>query len=409
MANVNTISTVGGVLKPRFADALSRLIPEEYVIQNLVSFNRKKKLGSQYEQPAVLQREQGVTYAKSGAGAYHLDAPIAGMVKTATVQGSQCTIRSAIDYETLAKGDQQGEAAYEETENVILENQALTVRHRLECSLWYGQDELGLVSGVAGAVITITTAEWASGIWSGQEEAKLEIFDAAGTTFRGECSIVSVNITTREVTVDAVPAGTVATDRIFFKTAHTTADENDMAGIHKILTNTGTLFGISASTYSLWKSCSLSAGDANLSFETCQDGGALLLAKGGKGEYWLFVSPTTWAKMMTDQAALRRHGDPNKSTEYAMGAEKITYFWQGGKINIVSSILVKEGYAYMLQPKLFTRIGATDVTFKTPGRNETMRRELSDQAGQEVRAYYHEAIFTKAPGKACLITNIVNT
>ncbi len=409
MAAVNTVSELTGLFKRRYANRLERLIPEEYVLQNLIPFNRAKKLGDTFHQPVVLQREQGVTYAASGDGAFTLDAAIAGQVKDAQVQGSQVVIRGAIDYESLAKGEGEGEHSFNDSNSLLLENITLSLRQRLEISLWYGQDELGLVSGTGGAVVTITTAEWAPGIWSGMEGAKIEIFDTAGTTLRGAAKIVSVDIPNKQITLDALPAGTVATDRIFFKTARTIAAHKDMAGVHAIATNTGTMFNIDAAAYSLWKACTSAVGGTNFSFEAAQDGGALVMGKGGKGQYTIFVSATTWAKMMTDQAALRRHSDPNKSSAYEMGAESLTFFWQGGRMDIVSSIIVKEGYAYMLQPSLFQRIGATDVTFNVPGRGGDFYRQLDDQAGIEVRAFYHQALFSKAPGKLCLFTGIVNS
>ena len=410
MAAVNTVDSLNGLFKRRYAPRLERLIPEEFVLQNEISFNRSKRLGSTFHQPVVLQREHGATYAASGDGAFQLDAAVAGQLQDAQVQGSQLVMRAAIDYESLAKGDGAGEHSFEDANSLLLENLMMSVKHRLEIALWYGQDELGTVASVASLVITITTAEWAPGIWSGMEGAKLEIFDTAGTTKRTNvATITAVNIATREVTVDVMPTGTTGTDRIFFKTARTTSAHKDMAGIHAIMTNTGTLFSISASQYSLWASNTQSAGSANLDFETVQDAVALAMGKGFKGNAVLYVSTATWAKMMNDEAALRRHGDPNKSSNYERGAESITFFTQAGVIKIVSSICVKEGYAYLMQPKLWTRIGATDITFKVPGRGGDFYRQLDDQAGIEIRCYYHQAVFSKAPGKATLINNIVNS
>lgn len=414
MASSNTPATLTGVFKERYAARLERLIPEEYVLQNQIGFNRAKKLGNVYHQPVVLQREQGVTYAQTGAGPYVLDAAIAGQTQDAQVVGSQVTIRGAIDYESLARADGEGEAAYEDSNALLLENMMMTVKHRLEVAMWYGRDELGLVASVAANVITITTAEWAAGIWSGQEGAKLEAFDTTGLIQRvGVMSILAIDINNRTITVDASSAGLVATDRLFFKTERTadgaTAVEKNFAGVHFILNNTGLLFNINATTYSLWKANVVSAGSTNLSFESVQDSIAVAMGKGLKGDTTLFVSPITWSKLMTDQAALRRHGDPNKSSAYEIGAEEITFFSQAGRTKIVSSIMVKEGYAYLLKPQLWTRIGATDITFRVPGRGGDMYKQMENQAGIEVRAYYHQALFTRAPGRAVLITSIVNS
>lgn len=411
MAAANTVATFTGLFKERYAGKLERLIPEEYVLQNMIGFNRAKKLGNLFHQPVVLQREQGVTYAETGAGTFTIDAAIAGQLKDAQVQGSQVVIRGAIDYESLAKGDGKGEHSFEDSNSLLLENIMMTIKHRLEVAMWYGQDELGTVASVGGTtIITITTAEWASGIWSGQEGARLEAFDSAGTTQRtGVMTIASVDIGARTVTVDAVSTGLTATDRIFFKTERTTATEKNFAGMHKIMNNTGTLFNISASTYSLWKSNIFSAGSTQFSFETAQTAFAVGMGKGLKGDTVMLVSPRTWADLMNDQAALRRHGDPNKSARYEMGAEEITFYSQLGRTRIQSSIMCKEGYAYVIKPKLWQRIGATDITFDVPGRGGELYKQMESQAGIEIRAYYHQALFSKAPGRSVLVNNIVNS
>ena len=91
---------------------------------------------------------------------------------------------------------------------------------------------------------------------------KVDIYDSTGATLRGTAQVTNVNMDTREISVDAVPAGTVATDVIYYKGAK----GKEAVGIHRILTNTGTLFGIDAAQYNLWKGNSVSASSNPLSF-----------------------------------------------------------------------------------------------------------------------------------------------
>ena len=411
MATANTVSTLTGLFKERYAPRLERLRPEEFKFQNAVNFEKRRRLGNIFHQPVVLKGEHGATYAASGDGAFQLDNPVAGQIEDAQVQGSQFVLRGAIDFESLAKGSNGEEASFEDSNSLLLENMMMTAKQRLEISLLYGQDELGTVASAGASDFVITTAEWAPGIWSGMEGARLEIFDSAGTIQRpGIATITAVDIVTRTITVDTLPTGTTGTDRVFFKTEHTTSAEKNMAGIHKILTNTGVLFNISATTYSLWKANSVANGGGNLTFETAQDAVAISMGKGFKGDATLFINVSTWAKLMTDQAALRQYIDPNRSGNYEVGAEKMTFYSQAGKLTIEASIMVKEGYAYLLQPeKNWTRIGATDITFKVPGRGGDLYRQMDGAAGIEIQCYYHQAIFSKMPGRACLITGIVNS
>lgn len=428
-ASVNTPATLAGNFTEIYAKKIERLIPEEYVLQNSISFGTADRLGNIYHQPVLLQREQGVTYARTGAGAFTLDAAIAGTVQDAQVTASQLMLRGAIDIEALAKAaDKSGpkDGAYEDANSLLLENMTMTAKHRLECALWHGQKELGVIASEAGSVVTITPAEWASGIWSGQEGAKVEVFIADGSAKVGTTWTISgVDIANREITLDRDTGSPVditsstATNRIFFKTertAGTTASvENNMVGVHAIQENETTLFNISAADYSLWKACAangvsgspLTAG-GQLSFETFQDALAIGMGKGLKGDCTMYVNPATWAKLMTDQSALVRHSEKS-SSKYEMGAEAICFYSQVGKTTIQSSIMVKEGYAHILKPKLWKRIGATDVTFKVPGRGDEMYKMMESQAGIELRVYYHQAIFSKAPGRSILIDGIDNS
>lgn len=408
MASVNTTAELNNNFKIRYADRLEKLHFDEYPLQMDIPWNKSKKLGDEFHMPALLQREQGVTYYPSGVGLQTLDAAVASNVQKAKVQGFQMLMRSAIDYESLVKGDGSGEHAFEDTNRLILESMVSSFRHRTETWMLYGQDELAVIGSVAGAVLTISAAEWGPGIWSGAKGAKIEIFDTAGTTYRGSATLDGVNISNRTLTLDALPAGTVATDRVFWKTERTTTVENVPAGIHKILSNTGTLFNIDASLYDLWMANTFDVGSTQLSIEAALDGFALAMPKGLTGKAKLCMSPATFSKMMTDQAALRRHGDPNKSAEYVAGAKGLRFFTQGGEMEVRTHVCIKEGYAYLLQTGDWMRIGASDMTFKTPGFGGKFFRHLSDQTGLEVRAYSHQALFCRKPGHGVIFTNIVN-
>jgi hypothetical protein len=261
------------------------------------------------------------------------------------------------------------------------------------------------VASVAGAVITITTAEWAAGIWSGAESMPLEIRDVTGATVRGECSVVSVDLDARTVTVNALPAGTTGTDVIWHKGAY----GNEFAGVHKILTNTGTLFNISASSYALWKGNSYSASSAALSLAKVERAIALAVNKGLDSDVTCMVSPKTWADLLVEQTALRRFDGSYSKEQTEVGSKSIKFYGQNGMISIEPSIYIKEGYAYVLSVEDWCRVGSSDVTFKRPGMGEDFFRELENSAGYELRAFSDMALFTSSPGKNVVITAITNT
>ena len=101
-------------------------------------------------------------------------------------------------------------------------------------------------------------------------------------------------MTTREIEVDVMPGGVVATDVIYRLGAY----NNEFAGLHKIMTNTGVLFNIDAAQFSLWKAneydCSPSTPSA-LSFDKIQEAITLSVEKGLDSDVVCLVSTKTWA------------------------------------------------------------------------------------------------------------------
>jgi hypothetical protein len=401
-----TVSSLNGLFKEVYPEGIKDLIPNGTKVQKRIPFiAASKELGKQYNQPVTLAYPNGYTFAAAGAGAFTLNDSNTGTMKNAALDGSQILLREQMDYESAAKSN-RGRNAFMDGTKLMFKNMQLSMRKTLEVELLYGSMGLCTVLSYSNPTITVTTAEWAPGIWSGLEGRKVTVYEAATTTARGSTTIASVDIVNRTITLAADVSGTTTGDTVYFESAVS----SEMSGIHKILSNTGSLFGISASTYSLWKSVSYSASSAALTFAKVRKAVALAVAKGLDDDCELYVNPKTWDNLMDDLAALRRINEKSgKSSSYSIGAEEIVFFSQNGKIAIVPSIYVKEGYAFGLCPEDWKRPGAQDVSFQTPG---SMKDEiffhLPTKAGFEVRAYTDQAVFCEAPGRQFVITGIVN-
>lgn len=405
MASANTLDTLNGLFKEVYAKDLEDLIPDGVKLLNRIPFAKKDaSLGNFYHQPVVLGMEHGVTFAGSGEDAFNLNAPVAGQIKDATVRGTQMVLRSVVGYASASRSAEGGAKAFKSATKFLVGNMLRSVTKKLEIELLYGQMGYGTVSAVSGTLITITTAEWAPGIWGGAEGMPIEIRDSTGATSRGESVIASVDFDNKQLTLQSAVAGVVATDVIWHKGAYA----NEFAGIHKIITNTGSLFGIDASQYTLWKGNSFSAGAAALSFQKLQDAVARSVEKGLDSDVMVLVNPRSWADLLNDQAALRQYDSSYSSAKAENGSKEIKFHGQNGMIEIVPSIYCKEGYAYVLSMDEFMRIGSTDVTFKRPGKGDEFFRDLENSAGYELRLYCDQALFSHAPGRNCLINNIVN-
>lgn len=404
-----TTTQLDGMFKQVYGDDIPDLIPREMHIQNAVKFvPRQKELGNKYNQPVRLADSSGFTFAGADAGAFTLGDAKSLTLKNAQVSGAQIVLREQLDYESAARAA-SGRNAFKDATKYVFEGMQKSHRKMAELEYLYGGMELGKVASEASGVITIQTAEWAPGIWAGLEGAALDIFTSNLVTQRATGVVISaVDIDARTITVTGTYSSAASGDRIFLAGAK----GNEMSGIHKILSNTGSLFGIDAASYSLWKGTSYAAGSAALSQAKIGAAIAKAVAKGLNDELMLMVNVNAWNNLLNDQAALKRFSDSSKKISgpvFVNGAEAIEFYSQNGVCKIVPSIYVKEGYAFGLCVSDWLRVGATDITMKTPGVGEQIFFHLPTKAGFEVRSYSNTAIFCQAPAKSFVITGVVNS
>lgn len=404
----NGVGTLNGLFKETYADKLEELIPDGVKLLNKIKFMSKdKQPGNLYHQPVILGMEHGVTFAGSDEDAFNLNAPVAGTIKDAQVRGNPLVLRSLLGYVAASRAANGGQKAFMDATKFLVANMLRSMAKKLEIEMLYGQMGYGVVSAVSTAVVTITTAEWAPGIWAGAENMPIEIRDTTGATSRGEFTVKSVDMDARTITLttSAAAASVVATDVIWHKGAY----GNEFPGIHKILSiSTGTLFNIDVATYNLFRGNVYGAGSAALSFTKLNQAAARAVEKGLDGDLYCLCNPRGWANMMNDQAALRKYDGSYSSAKAENGMKSIVFHSQNGTIEIEPSIYVKEGFAYLLSTGDWYRVGSTDMTFKQPGQGDEYFRHLESSAAYELRLFTDQAIFCHAPGRNVLINAIVN-
>lgn len=400
----NTLATLNGLAKEVYGDEVKQLVPDGTKIQKLVQFSSKEKqLGNVYHQPVLLAYEQGFTHAGPSAGAFTLNDAAAGVMKDAQIQGAQILLKSQMDYEVAARSA-KGKNAFVDGTSLLFESMQKSVRKRIEAQLMYGGSGIGAVASITGNVITLTPATFASGIWSGSEGMSINVRSSAGVS-RGTSVVTSVDLELGTVTVAAAPAGILATDLIYFDGAY----GNEMSGIHSILSNTGTLFGISAATYSMWKSPTHAVTGAATRLKIGR-GISKAVAKGLSDGVTIIVNPEVFNDLVDGETNLVQHNSSMTKGKFENGADSIKYYSQGGVAEILPSIYCWRGFAYGLSVDDWKRVGAVDVSFNTPGsKGGEMFRQLETKAGFEVRAYSNQAIFCEAPAKNVLFTGITVT
>jgi hypothetical protein len=419
-ASPNTVATLNGLFKTVYGDSVENLIPDGVMLLNMVPMiPAAQRLGKDFRFPVIVAQEHGFSYGGTEGLAFDLADPIAGQVREAVVESYEFVLRTSLSVGSVSRSIND-KAAFERATKLVVANMVRSFAKRLEAIMFYGQKNIGIVNAnPAGAVLVISAASWAAGLWSGGVNMEIDIFDATGATKRGTFKISAIDIETRSLTTSSTPnfnvAGVVATDVIVHKGAGLNAGSTiepslEFPGLQRIMENTGTLFNINATTYDLWKATQYSAAGADLSFLKIQKAIALAVAKGLDEDVVCLVSPATWAKLLSDQAALRMYDDSYKTEMTETGSKAIKFYGQNGAIEIRSCTYVKESLAFIFPKKdALMRVGSTDVTFKRPGYADEFFRELDGQNGYELRAYCDQSLMSPAPSKLLLINNIVNT
>jgi hypothetical protein len=332
---------------------------------------------------------------------------IAGTTKDAEVRGNPLVLRSVLGYTAASRAAQGTAKAFEDGTKFLVANMLRSVTKKLEIELMYGQMGYATVASGGGTVtLNITTSEWAPGIWGGAEQMPIEIRSADGSVSRGTSSVFSVDFANQAITTVSIIPGVISGDVIWHKGAY----GNEFPGIHKILSITsGTLFNINVGQYTLFRGNTFDAQAAALSFTKIVQATERAVEKGLDGKALALVNPRGWTNMMSDQAALRRYDGSYSKAIAENGMEVIKFHSVNGEIEIESSIYVKQGYAYILALDEWMRVGSSDVTFKRPSQGEEFFRDLQDAAGYELRLWSDQALFCQAPGRNCLIFDIVNS
>lgn len=421
MAEVTIKSQLEGLYKQVYADKLENLIPEVGILIKRIPFTEGGKLGEAFNQPIVVSDEQGATYAGSDEDAFALEAPEAMTTKNAQVTGSQILMRAAIGYKAAAAAVAGGPKAFESATKLVIRRLLASINKRVEISHLYGGSGLGVAdtsvnTDATHTVMTLTVASFAAGIWVGARGAKIDAYREGTSTLInavGPLTIDKVDISTYKLTVSGAAADITALDSwlssgnadLFFRGAK----GKESLGLDKIITTLGSLFGVDNSVYDLWKGQEFDCSSAALSFDKITQGAVLLQNYGFEGEVLLMVNPTTWQNLNEDEAALRNYDYSYKASKAEKGNMGLRYNIQNVVVEVISHPMVKRGDAFMFSLDKLMRVGAWDVSTKTPGYGDEIFRQLEDNAAFEIRAYTDQALFTDHASHLLKFKNIVNS
>lgn len=433
MAASEVNGVLSGLVKRVYSkEGVIRLLADEDTMQNDFPFMASQRIGEAYQQPVTLATEQGVGYGAAGS-TFTVPAPSTFVDQQAAVGAYQIVIASKIDYDTYFRTQNGDESAFDSAARLQVEEMAKSGKKRTEISMIYGGDYLALAqtsTNPSAGVVTLTVGtngSWAAGIWTGSVNATIDFWQAGGTVKvnTNVFTVTGINQFTKTITLTGT-GGTATADAtavfnyvvanpgvggpVFGGSGVTVLGDQEMVGLKLIASNlTGTLFGISATSYDLWAGNTVNLASSAMTFAKIQDAVATLVARGLKGNLTIYVNPFSWANLLTDQAALRMYDSSYSSADVDNGSETITFHSQNGKLMIKSHIYIKEGDALFLPPKHVKRIGSTDWTFGVPGSMNGQVWFPNADTSVSYRAYAAQSVFVEKPAQSLFMTGISNS
>lgn len=414
-------SNLDGFFKERYGDALENLVPQLAKLVKAVPFVKaSKQPGGNFNQPVIVSREQGVTYAAAGAGAFALNSAVSLQTRNAQILGSQIVTRSTLDYESASRAA-RSEQAFGRAYDLVVKNMQESSYFRIELEALYGLSPEGLATTSSSANNSATTTDvvfsegtWAPGIWAGAENATVQFYDTSDSLVSSGADAVFVVTTvtnsTRTVRITGTATGITALDiataagdlYIFFEGAH----DSGAAGLDRILTNTGSLFGINAAVDNLWRANEYAVGGA-LTFAKVEDAVADAVGRGLNEDAILYVNPRVYGQVVTDQSAARNYDKSYQDGKMAKtGFRSVEFICPNGMVTVEPHALVKPQDGFLFPPKRYSRVGSTDLTFKRPGKGGEIFRDLTDAAGYEIRNYSFQGLFGEKPASSIKFTGI---
>ncbi len=425
---------LNSLYKVAYPKGIEDLIPSAKKLQELIDFVPSElQNGKHYEQPVILAAEQGFTYSLDTQSAYDLNDSIGMAMQSAVVPGCDIILSSTVGYNQAARASHSA-TSFKSVMSTKFENMLASSEKRIDIALLYGQDHLAQAATQAVVIadsmlpIVIDADEWATGIWSGSENAQVVFVKASDNTAVDSLrsfTVAKVDVDNRTVYFSAGTQGTAGTlttletaieayacNIHFYGSCSGSAGTfayAEMAGFKKIISNTGSLFGISAADYDLWRGNVVTV-TGQLTMAKVLSATAKAVQRGLSTDAHVFVNPDTWADLASNLAALRRFDGSYNRKKGENGFEVLEYISQNGKLSIHSYNLVKAGDCFIFPEDKVIRIGARELGLNDPTKpSDEIFFTIPGKAGVGLRSYTNQALFIEAPAQCVYIQGIVNS
>jgi hypothetical protein len=383
-----TPSNLASRLKEQFNGDISQLVPGVAELVKL-KFRRDIELGKSAVFDVQLSDELGFTV---GQGDITLNGNINQSAARATVDAYSLVLQSRVSYDLISRASSEKKAFAKFVDSKFIP-MAESFQRRQEILHCWGRDSLGQVTSNTSGALVLTEGSFCPTLWLGLIGAKLEAWTAktGGSQHNGDLTVTAVDVATRTVTVSGTSSAVVANDYLFFKG---TQDAGPY-GLMAIAKNSGSLFGISASSYSLWAGNSYDVGTSAITLGKLLQAAALSANKGCNEKLKALVPIGAFQSLVSDEAALRQYTAFTEKAEN--GFKKISFYGASGEIEVVPYHFMKAG-EFVLFPERWTYIlGSSEMTMAL-AKDGDMIFDLEASSAKEMRLFSDTQLFVERPG-----------
>lgn len=410
-----TRAAMNGWYKTRYGEK-NDLVPEWATLQNDFPFKKSAKTGDSFKEPVRLRQAHGVT-VKGGNNigtVYDLNDPISAEWKELSVKGSEITLRDQIAYGAIAAA-MGGDVSYGPVMDETVFGLDQSHRFYIEAGMLYGQTSIAKIEAISGSgttrVYTISKDSWAPGLWAQSENMKVDSYSAPGGTKRNTTTwitVTGVDPDARQVSVSCTAGADLTATLVNDVLVFYLTDGEFFAGIDKAITNTGTLYGIDASAYSLWRGNVHDAQNSPLTMGILHAATIKARVRGLKGAIKWYCNTYSWQGLVDNENALRRYAESTK-TEYETGAQEISFRSANGKMVIAEHPMIKSSEAFGLElDGGWKRGGETDLVDQLASDGNFLH-EIPNKTGVEIRNFSSMFFLCRRPSRQVKIKNIVPT
>lgn len=393
----NTPTTLASRFKQKFNKDVTQAVPLTADIIKRCEFRQDLATGASAEFDVQLSLENGFT---QGTGKYALNGAVDQVAKRASVTGYSLMLQSEVSYDavTRAKTDDRAFARFASSKFIPMID---AFRNREEYHCMMGRHTgLGRVTGNSSGTLTIRADTWIPTLAASAIGATIVAYDAAmtattagGSQHNGDLTVSAVDVDARTITVTGTNSSVVSGDYLYFKGDYSTSSR---IGLLAIGLNSGSLWGIDASSYPLWRGNSYTM-TTTITLGHILAAAAKSAAKGCAGVKLVCHVPVDgFQRLVNDEAALVRH---KASRELENGTEKLTFYGATGQIEVVPHLYIPNGYA-VLWPEDFTYIlGSTEATNQLNPETNDEIHNVPGYSSKEMRMFSDTCgVFCEKPG-----------